>query len=162
MVWRQPSSLNQAVQDPYCQSAPKNDWSYGIEKHHLLSLLQTVFFLPSGVQLVSVLPRLHEKSRAHIVDFLFSNNIVKRLRANDFRRLLGFSKLRSTRFSVEESWNRVVFSGRGFGHGVGLCQWGAQRWARQGKGFRSILKHYYPQAHLKKLDPESMQAQRAF
>ncbi len=162
LVWRQPSSMNQSVQDPYCQTASKNNWSYGIDKEHLLSTLQKAFYLPAGVQLISILPRIHEQSRAHIVDFLFSKNILKRIGANDFRRLLGFGKLKSTQFEVEETRNKVVFSGRGFGHGVGLCQWGAQRWARKGKDYRSILRHYYPQAHLKKLDARSLQAQLVF
>ncbi len=162
MVWRKPSSMNQAVQDPYCKTASKNNWSYGIDKQQLLGLLHKAFYLPAGVQLVSILPRIHKQSRAHIVDFLFSNNILKRIRANDFRRLLGFGRLKSTQFEVEDSWDKVVFSGRGFGHGVGMCQWGAQRWARKGKDYRTILQHYYPQARLKKLDSRSLQAQIGF
>jgi stage II sporulation protein D len=40
--------------------------------------------------------------------------------------------------------NSVVISGKGFGHGVGLCQWGAINLSRQGKDFVYILSHYYP------------------
>ncbi len=161
-VWRKPSSMNQAVRDPYCQSATKNNWSHAIDKEKLLALLHSVFYLPRGVQLKSILPRLQEQSRAHIVDFLFSNNILKRISATHLRPLLGFGKLRTTPFEVSQTWNEVIFRGRGFGHGVGMCQWGAQRWARKGKSFRSILKHYYPQAELKQLDARSLQAQMVF
>jgi stage II sporulation protein D len=37
-----------------------------------------------------------------------------------------------------------AFAGRGSGHGAGLCQWGAAGFAREGKGYREILAHYYP------------------
>ena len=41
-----------------------------------------------------------------------------------------------------------VFSlqGRGYGHGVGLCQWGARGMARAGHTWQEILQHYYPGA----------------
>ena len=37
----------------------------------------------------------------------------------------------------------VVATGAGYGHGVGLCQWGALEMARRGNDFRSILGHYF-------------------
>lgn len=43
------------------------------------------------------------------------------------------------------------FSGAGWGHGVGMCQTGAQNMARQGKNFKEILLHYFPGARIKKL-----------
>jgi stage II sporulation protein D len=42
----------------------------------------------------------------------------------------------------------VVVRGRGNGHGVGLCQWGAIARARAGDDFRAILKAYYPGADI--------------
>ncbi len=38
----------------------------------------------------------------------------------------------------------LIIEGRGFGHGVGMCQFGALEMARQGKNYREILRHYYP------------------
>ncbi|MBI3928324.1 MAG: SpoIID/LytB domain-containing protein [Armatimonadetes bacterium] len=37
----------------------------------------------------------------------------------------------------------LLVAGRGWGHGVGMCQWGAMEMARQGAGYRQILSHYY-------------------
>lgn len=45
---------------------------------------------------------------------------------------------------------KVVIAGRGFGHGVGLCQYGAQGMARQGKGVEEILRFYYPGARIER------------
>lgn len=65
-----------------------------------------------------------------------------------------FSILESAGFdlSVESgsdgALRRITVAGRGFGHGVGLCQHGALAMARAGHGFREILTHYYPGARL--------------
>jgi stage II sporulation protein D len=66
-----------------------------------------------------------------------------------FRAWIGPSRLKSTVFQVlaagKDQW---VLRGRGFGHGVGLCQWGAKTLGEQGKKAREILKFYYPDAVL--------------
>ena len=40
-----------------------------------------------------------------------------------------------------------LLDGRGWGHGVGMSQWGAEGYARHGFGYRQILAHYYPHTH---------------
>lgn len=59
--------------------------------------------------------------------------------------------LRSTRFRVlrdPAAGRGLELVGRGFGHGVGMCQWGAIGRARAGQGYREILSHYYPGTRL--------------
>lgn len=67
-----------------------------------------------------------------------------RLRGNDFRRIVGYDTLKSTLFAVVAGGDLVRFAGRGYGHGVGLCQWGAKGMAEQGYSARQILDYYYP------------------
>lgn len=62
----------------------------------------------------------------------------------EFRRVLGYAKVRSTRFSIDRIDRHVVFAGKGAGHGVGLCQWGAKEMAELGYPYQSILRYYYP------------------
>ncbi|MFC1671827.1 stage II sporulation protein SpoIID, partial [Planctomycetota bacterium] len=66
--------------------------------------------------------------------------------ADEFRRLVGRRKLRSWKPAVRHSGSNWIFSGKGFGHGVGLCQWGACGMAKEGYAWPSILRHYYPGA----------------
>jgi stage II sporulation protein D len=75
-----------------------------------------------------------------------------RLRGNDFRRMIGYDTFKSTLFAVaiDAPWAR--FSGRGYGHGVGMCQWGAKGMAELGRTARQILEFYYPGAVLSTLD----------
>ncbi len=60
------------------------------------------------------------------------------------RAALGYSEIPSIFFEPELIGGEVVFSGRGLGHGVGLCQWGAKMLALKGFDFKAILAYYYP------------------
>ncbi len=65
--------------------------------------------------------------------------------APSFRIQIGANKLRSTLIdSVEVEDGKVTFAGRGFGHGVGLSQWGAYQLAEDGKSAREIIEAYFP------------------
>ncbi len=59
----------------------------------------------------------------------------------EFRNLLG---LRSTDFTYEKVSDGLIFTTKGFGHGVGMSQYGANEMAKKGKTFDQILMHYYP------------------
>lgn len=56
----------------------------------------------------------------------------------------GILELRSTNFDIELKEKSVVFKVKGYGHGVGMSQWGAEVMAREGKDYEEILKYYYP------------------
>jgi stage II sporulation protein D len=66
------------------------------------------------------------------------------LRGTDLRTLLGNDTLKSTLFAVGVAGGYARFAGRGYGHGVGLSQWGAKAMAEQGFTSRQILEFYYP------------------
>jgi stage II sporulation protein D len=71
------------------------------------------------------------------------------LLAERFRLAMGGRLLRSTDFTIRETSRALIFEkGRGFGHGLGLCQWGMQGQALQGKRAGEILRYYYPGARL--------------
>ena len=73
------------------------------------------------------------------------------LPAVELRQLLGYDKLPSLLFEVRNEGAAAVFRGRGSGHGVGLCQWGAQKRALKGETYRQILARYYPGAEIRRM-----------
>lgn len=75
----------------------------------------------------------------------------RRLDPRDVRRAIGWEHLYSERFSVVLKGGVAHFEGRGFGHGVGLCQWGARGMADEGRGYRQILQHYYKGAKVRRI-----------
>jgi len=71
---------------------------------------------------------------------------------DQFRLLAGARDLRSTAFEVEKHGDRLEFTGRGYGHGVGMCVVGAGRRARRGESVGQILGQYYPGLSVTLLD----------
>ena len=74
-------------------------------------------------------------------------------------RTLGWNKIRSDLYDVRAGAAGLTFFGRGAGHGVGLCQAGAEQMSLQGKGYREILSFYYPGTQVAK-SPEIQWQQR--
>jgi SpoIID/LytB domain protein len=70
---------------------------------------------------------------------------------DQFRMAVGATKLRSTAFTVEKHGDQLRFTGRGFGHGVGMCVIGAGRRALRGESAAAILAQYYPGLQLTSL-----------
>ena len=68
----------------------------------------------------------------------------KTIDANNFRLLIGANKLKSTAFSTRNNGKSLTISGKGWGHGVGLCQYGSQKMSSLGYKWHEILRHYYP------------------
>lgn len=67
------------------------------------------------------------------------------------KELRGLLNLRSADFTVLFSDGSFKFTTKGYGHGVGMSQYGADFMARQGKGYKEILKHYYTGIEFKRL-----------
>jgi len=74
------------------------------------------------------------------------------LSAKDFRQIFGPNDIRSTKFDIEIKRNSLVLNGMGWGHGVGMCQWGAYGMSLRGKKYDQILKYYYPGSEITAID----------
>ena len=79
---------------------------------------------------------------------IFHDGGMTRVSAGKFRSAL---RLRSTAFDLEIKGDKWEITGRGWGHGVGLCQVGAKGFAREGMTGAMIIEHYYPGAAIEKL-----------
>ena len=64
------------------------------------------------------------------------------------RRILSSSHLYSSAFDIEDRGDKIFLTGKGWGHGVGLCQIGAANMAHHGYSYRDILSFYYPHSQL--------------
>ena len=166
-VWRTPSEpylLSVSDRIPgtdryYCDIAPRFRWTRAMEAATLDAALARYLgqfaAVPGGspghVQSVAI-DRHTESGRVGILSIATDRgNFI--LRGNDIRYVLrppGGEILNSTYFSVETvrasdgSVSRLTIRGAGYGHGVGMCQWGAIGRARAGQDFRTILRSYYP------------------
>jgi stage II sporulation protein D len=89
--------------------------------------------------------------RARELKLLVKGGSAITLRASELRQLAGYTQLPSLAFTVEVEHGAALFRGRGSGHGVGLCQWGARGRALAGGSYRKILEHYYPGAEIRQM-----------
>jgi len=62
----------------------------------------------------------------------------------DIRKELGLKVIKSERFKADVTGDSVKFSGIGYGHGVGMSQWGAEGMAEKGFNYKEIISFYYP------------------
>jgi SpoIID/LytB domain protein len=69
----------------------------------------------------------------------------------EIRRALSETHLYSSAFDVERQGDRFILHGKGWGHGVGLCQIGAAVMGQQGFKYDEILLHYYRNAEIKRI-----------
>ena len=138
------------VRCPFCKDSPRYSWEKKISAAQVQEALKK-----NGIDIGSILgiyPR--KKSRTERVQELSikGSNGEKRMSGDNFRKIMGYSVIPSTMFTVEQKIrDELIFRGRGYGHGVGLCQWGAREMAVNGYGYREILKFYFPGTKVKKL-----------
>ena len=101
--------------------------------------------------------KLGYKGRVIRVQLIGKDGATDTLRGEDFRLCLDPTgrKIKSAIFTIERNGNEISFqNGLGFGHGVGMCQCGAQGMARNGQTYSAILNHYYPGAKLVTIYPK--------
>lgn len=86
------------------------------------------------------------------IEIIGSGGQSETLMGEDFRLSMGGRILKSTIFTIVPKGNGFIFKdGRGFGHGMGLCQYGMEAKAARGMGYQQILTTYYPGATVKKI-----------
>ncbi|QDR83319.1 SpoIID/LytB domain-containing protein [Sporomusa termitida] len=94
--------------------------------------------------------RILEKGPSGRILYIGAGN--KKMYGSDFRRAVGYDRLKSTLVTeMTYDGGNFIFKGLGWGNGVGLCQWGAYTFAKEGKQAKDIINHYYPGAAVKKL-----------
>ncbi|MBT8399278.1 MAG: SpoIID/LytB domain-containing protein [Rhodothermia bacterium] len=150
-VWSgEPLPYLRARRDRYDRAAsPHSNWSFEASVTDVHELLAPKF--GTGVEKVTVGERSSD-GRVGTVDIRTTDGGTEPMNGNEFRMLVsrkfGATSLRSTRFEMKRRGDNYEFKGSGFGHGVGLSQWGAHEMAKRGYNHQEILSHYYPGTEL--------------
>ena len=134
-------------QDPYCVRTPL-PWKAQIGRKELESVLRAQgLTVPATWESLEIIART-PSGRALKLAFHSASAAAQPISASSLRfaigRGLGWNRMRSDLYKVETMADSVIFTGRGAGHGVGLCQAGAEEMAGEGKNYRQILAFYYP------------------
>ena len=133
--------------DPYCAASSHSHWQRVVALDSLDAIIRRDMAEP----LLGPLRGLTVASRdssGRVRTLLARGDAQLEIDANEFRyavdRRLGWAEIKSNLYTVERHGNDLVFTGRGLGHGVGLCQAGAEAMGHLGIGYVRILAQYFP------------------
>ncbi len=138
-LWSKREPYLRSTADQYCSSAPHATWNKTLSRSEWLGYLERRFKVMDPEQQAALLnytPACRDLYLGNTLPLISLKNVREEL------------KLNSTYFSVKTIGDVVVLEGRGFGHGVGLCQEGSMQMAREGFGYLDILHHYYTDVHV--------------
>lgn len=126
-IWLKPRTYLKSVVDTFCMSEKQANWTKEIDKQKWLNYFN---------------------ARSNNIQAPFNIEVENRLTylpscTLTTKELREAFNLRSTYFSVEEVGDKLLLKGKGFGHGVGMCQEGAIRMANLGKQYQEIIHFYY-------------------
>jgi stage II sporulation protein D len=136
--------------DQYCVRDGGAEWHSEVSKRELQrALADDGIEIPGALRSVSILHRT-PSGRVEFVRVVGSGSVT--VPGVAFRaavgRHIGWDRLKSNLYDVSDRGDEIVFHGRGLGHGVGLCQIGAEVMGEEGRSYRQILSFYYPGTRL--------------
>jgi stage II sporulation protein D len=149
-----PPPLAGGVKCDYCRRSPKYRWpDVTLTKKEIGEAMRqsgyTDLVRLGPIARVEVASTAGPGGRAEAIRVIDTAGAAVLIRAGYWRSLVGHTKIFSTWFTLVDKGDRIlVTDGRGFGHGVGLCQWGAAYLAERGKTGEEIVRYYYPSAEL--------------
>lgn len=130
-----------------CSASPFYRWQRRLTKADVGWALRQSRYGSIGPILDMQVTKRTPTGRAETITIRGRNRNVA-LSGYEFRALFGFERIRSPQLTIQSHGDTFFIDGAGWGHGVGLCQWGAAELSRRGLSAREILAFYYPGATL--------------
>jgi stage II sporulation protein D len=135
----------------YCLISPHYKWTKEIPLIQLEDNLRKGGYKLGKISSVGVLSR-NKSGRVEKLEIKDNRGVTAVMMAKEFRQLIGPNEIKSTRFELSLKWGRLIIVGQGWGHGVGMCQWGAYGLSKKGRTAEEILKFYYPGSQITSLE----------
>ncbi|MDE6006365.1 MAG: SpoIID/LytB domain-containing protein [Muribaculaceae bacterium] len=158
--WCNLSDMTESSRNEFLSAALKNydaatqdfyQWSRRVGRQWLRDRVKSRYGIDVGTVKTLEVSRRGPSGRAVRIIISGADGSVEIGKELAIRRLLTDDCLYSSRFDIMDEREGFLLEGRGWGHGVGLCQIGAARMAFEGRQFREILDFYYPGTNLELL-----------
>ncbi len=138
------------VRCKYCKGFKHHDWEESVKSEQMADALGK-FSVEYPIRSITVANKGSSGRAATIKIRSAAGNAT--LPASQFRMAIGPNVIRSTMITrIRRKGDRFLFEGRGWGHGVGLCQEGARGMAERNKSYRKIVQFYYPGTEIEKVE----------
>ena len=132
----------------FCTKSPHYFWERSITLKDITAKLKKAGFDVGRVDAIKIIDKFHSRRVKNVE--VRSQSAVLTIPAKDFRRAIGNNVIRSGNFKVNIKGSKVNFEGYGWGHGVGMCQWGAYFMSKRHFKAPEILRFYYPGSSIQK------------
>jgi stage II sporulation protein D len=140
-VWSTDIPYLKGIPDRFSSDSPEASWNYFLSYKALGNILRQNGYAVGAIRALRS-DRVSCSGRPGKV-MLVTDRGVSEMTSNNFRIRVGRKLIRSTLFQMTPERDGALFHGKGYGHGVGMSQWGALRMAQAGYSYRDILHHYY-------------------
>lgn len=142
------------VKCPEAKVIPNNElyWQTTLTNADIDKVIKQMKLNPIGTPTKLAILKRSATQRATLLKFTGTQGSTA-IPGADFRINVGPEKVRSIWISneIKNKPGAIGIKGRGFGHGVGLCQWGSYALAKQNRSYKAIVLHYYPKADIAKI-----------
>jgi stage II sporulation protein D len=135
------------VPDSFCKDSPHMHWKKNFRLKDIQDALNLHGYKVDAIKDMHIVDR-DRSERIENLKITQKNGQELIIKGKNFRDLIGPNVLMSNNYEIVMQGYYVDFIGKGWGHGVGLCQWGALGMAKQQFNYRQILSYYYPQSVL--------------
>ncbi len=147
-LWNTELAPLKSVKCNFCRLSPHYRWENSLSLEEMMEKFARGGYKDFS-KIISLIPKDRNPSgRLKTLNVITDSGEIN-ISAKDFRQIMDPRIMRSTNFNVTVDGDRVIFKGYGWGHGVGLCQWGAYFMALRGYKVEDILKFYYPGTEIK-------------
>jgi len=150
LLWNTDMAPLKGVVCNFCQESPHFNWHLALNQKELAEKLSAAGYSLSQLKEIKIEGKDNSGRITNLI--LVSSDKEIKISAKDFRNILGPNLLRSTNFTATVANDDIVFAGVGWGHGAGMCQWGAYFMAKQGSTYEQILSFYYPGAQISSIN----------
>jgi len=140
-VWNADIPYLQGISDRFSKNTPGGAWEHFLSFDAVRNRLNRYGLNIGWIRTLK--PTGNSRSGRTLQMMAVSDKGTFVFTSNNFRIKIGEAKLKSTLFQIKPYRNGIMVRGKGYGHGVGMSQWGANRMARAGFSYQDILKYYY-------------------
>ncbi|MCM8799987.1 MAG: SpoIID/LytB domain-containing protein [Candidatus Omnitrophica bacterium] len=135
----------------FCKDSPHYRWQVSLDFKSIEESLKSLGLSQISIKDIIILERTNS-GRVRYLKIITTEDKQFIISAKDFRNAVGPDIIRSTNFILKVSKDKISFEGIGWGHGVGMCQWGAYFMAKRGYSYKDILKYYFPNSTLASIE----------
>jgi stage II sporulation protein D len=132
---------------PFCKTAPHSEWKKNFRSQDVQEKLSESGYNVGLIEKIEIMER-NGSGRIRNLEITSRDGRTTTISGKDFRNIIGPNLIKSNKYQIVMQGYYFDMIGAGWGHGVGMCQWGAYQMALERHDYEEILSFYYPGAEI--------------